>query len=113
MAAVSFLILHVFPATEPSLGFMTIGCRKPKRRIDAATCGTAGSFLRGFAGEQKRRSIGTVSTVSFVVVSKRVVLHREPGLEGGAWDWPGQLLREIAHRPGDGYLSASSLSATG
>jgi hypothetical protein len=35
--------------------------------MDAATCGTAGSFLRGFDGEQKSRSIPTVSTLSFVV----------------------------------------------
>jgi hypothetical protein len=52
--------------TSPE-GFATIGWRNPKRRIDAATCGTAGSFSRGFAGEQNNRSIATHSMLSFAV----------------------------------------------
>jgi hypothetical protein len=41
----------VLPAITSPLGRATIGCRQPNRRIEAATCGTASSFLRGFEGE--------------------------------------------------------------
>jgi hypothetical protein len=30
--------------------------------MDAATCGTASSFQRGFVGEQNSRPMGTIST---------------------------------------------------
>ena len=33
-------------------GLATIGCCQPKRRREAATCGTASSLSRGLAGEQ-------------------------------------------------------------
>jgi hypothetical protein len=43
---------RVLPATTSPLRFATMGCCQPKRRREAATCGTAASLIRGLAGEQ-------------------------------------------------------------
>jgi hypothetical protein len=48
----------------------TIGCCQPKRRIDAATWGTAASLRRGLVGEQKSWEIGTISTGGEAFVDK-------------------------------------------
>jgi hypothetical protein len=75
---------RVFPAITSPLGRSTMGWPKPIRQIDAATCGTASSFRRGFAGEQKRRSVTIHSTLSFVVSkSMGVPFGNWLDLEGG------------------------------
>jgi hypothetical protein len=59
------------PAITSPLRRATIGCCQPKRRIDAATWGTAASLRRGLVGEQKSWEIGTISTGGEVGVSMR------------------------------------------
>ena len=56
------------------------GWRQPKRRSEAATCGSAGSFRRGFEGLQKRRSSATHST-------SRADVSTGNSLRGGPSAW--------------------------
>jgi hypothetical protein len=54
---------RVLPATTSPLRRATMGCCQPKRRMLAATWGTAASLRRGLVGEQNRRSIAPGASI--------------------------------------------------
>src|SRR5690606_37860482 len=90
---------RVLPAMTSPVFLATTGCRQPKRRSDAATCSTASSLWRGLLGEQKRRSIATVSTCSGAVSDTAGLLARRRGRWLGAGlEWPDL---ELARLPRD------------
>src|SRR6185369_17694425 len=78
---------RVFPAITSPERLATIGCCQEKRRIEAATCSTAGSLILGLAGERKTFSIGTNSTAREADDTPTPFAPEAGGSPGRAWSW--------------------------